>query len=129
LADGVIDDDGDVSLRLAVQLSLRAPMAEDEDDLLFCKQGTYAALAEVPTDIEACLALEGPLWSNLFLSASTYHDDQQSEVVGLSALVRNRAHDALYRLRVLGDSVGPNADGSLGHASATFEYEPLSQPD
>ena len=122
LADGVLGaDDGDVALQLAVQLSLVSP--KDESDAIFCRQGTFPTLREVPAD-QTCPGSANKRWQNkLFLSGATYHDDAQSDVIGSSALVYNAGHDTLYRIRVVGDTAGPNSDGSLGVATATFEYE------
>ncbi len=123
LSDGaIVATGGDLSLFTGVQLSLRPAL--DEADAIFCEKGIFEALAAVPTDEQICPARNTGTWSNkVFLSAATIHTTAPSNELGWSALVRSAAQDAVYRLRVLGDSVAPLADGSIGPATATFEYD------
>jgi hypothetical protein len=124
LADGeLVDDAGDVALFLGLQLSL-VP-ASSESDEIFCDHGVRAALSEVPTNDQFCAGTAAGRWAaRLFLSGSIYHSNEESHVIGLSALVRSPETNSVYRLRILGDAVGPNEEGFLGIASVTFEYEP-----
>jgi hypothetical protein len=123
LADGAVTaEGGDVAFTFAVQLSLH-----DGGEALpvFCGQGTYGTLAEVPTDEQACTASGANRWEpRLFLGAGLIHDAEGAASIGLSALVRDAAGEATYRLRVLGDTVTADESG-LEQASATFEYEPV----
>ena len=125
MADGkIVADGGDVALFLAVQLSLVVGDLPDS----FCVKGTHATLASVPTDTESCLSPIGEPFGwqgRLFLSAASNHTNEESSVIGVSALVSNRARDATYRLRILGDAVFPAQQGSNHAATATFEYEPI----
>lgn len=49
-------------------------------------------------------------------------------MIGLGALVRSTEDNGLYRIRVLGDSVRLNDEGSLGIANVSLEYEPVLEP-
>jgi hypothetical protein len=123
LADGqIVADGGDVALFLAVQMSLVVGDLNES----FCVKGTYETLAAVPTDTESCVNLLGQPYGwqgRLFLSSAAIHTQAQSTVIGLGALVLDRAREATYRLRILGDSYLPDDQGPLG--TATFEYEPI----
>jgi hypothetical protein len=123
LADGaIVAAGGDVTLFHAVQLSLQSEL----DGEIFCPQGTFATLADVPTDEMTCPGSGScRRTTRLFLSDGGTHGEAESMAIGLSALVRNAGGDVLYRRRVLGDSVSLNADGALGSATARFEYEPV----
>lgn len=123
LADGVVAPDGDVSLGVGYQLYLQSPVDGAE---IFCLKGTFAALADVPVDELSCPSSNDAWRARLFLSSASFHSSEQSEVIGLSALVREANLGMLYRVRMLGDTVAPNAEGSLGNATATFEYEAVS---
>ena len=112
LADGkIVADGGDVALVLAVQLSLVVGDLPDS----FCVKGTYETLAAVPANPGSCVDSSGQpdgcREGRLFLSGATIHTNEESSVIGLSALVLNRARDATYRLRMLGDSVLPDEQG------------------
>jgi hypothetical protein len=116
--------DGDLALFLGVQLSLRS-VVDDADDI-FCEQGSFDSLEEVPSVADVCPgSTNGARSSRLFLSAAIEHSNAGPEIVGLSTLVRDSEGESTYRLRVRDDSVALNADGSLGNATATFEYEPV----
>ena len=126
LADGSFAEDGDVALSIAVQLSLGPPMSNDVD--IFCQQGTCATLADVPTDGQTCPGHNTGRWARrLMLSPSTAHTTEESSVIGLSTLVKGSSDARVYRLRIVGDSVKLDADGTLtsATATATLEYEPV----
>ncbi|MFT3769376.1 MAG: hypothetical protein QM820_28395 [Minicystis sp.] len=117
LADGtIVTSGGDLTLYQAMVLSISTPTADS-----LCEKGTFDALSDVPTTIDACPAsLSGTWEQRAYLSAATTHGSDQSYVIGLGILVRNPDHTAMYRLRVVGDSYD-----SGGVSTATFDYEPV----
>lgn len=101
-----------------------------DEPMTACEKGVYVALDQVPTSVESCPAGRDPNgltsgWDRGFaLSATSIHATEESYRVGVGALVWDRAHTTLYRLRTLGDSYA-----ATGVATATFEYEPVvAQP-
>jgi hypothetical protein len=107
LADQRVLPDGspaDLTLYQAMMLSLRSPQARS-----ICTKGTFAALADIPTDLGSCPADLGGEWTqHAYLSGSYQHTAAQSTITGLGLLVRDQAQ-TLFRVRVLGDSY--SADG------------------
>jgi hypothetical protein len=118
LSDGArVTGQGDFNLQAAMVLRLQSPAEES-----FCSKDKYASLAEVPTDQNTCSAMfgESTMWrSFLHLSGSGPHTNDESPFVGMGVLVRDASHQALYRMRILGDSY------ENLHVTATFEYEPV----
>ncbi|MGK3998588.1 hypothetical protein [Sorangium sp. So ce1024] len=112
LSDGAVSDAGDLGVQLSRQVALRSPV-----DGGICEVGmSFARLADIPTDVAACSQ-----WTPIaYLSATSIHESDESYVIGLGLLVWDAEQDALYRLRVLGDSYDMD-----GNATATFEYEPV----
>jgi hypothetical protein len=109
---------GDFNLQVAMQLRLDSPTAES-----FCSKDKYASLAEVPTNQDTCSSIfgESAMWQRVFhLSGSGLHTSDESPYIGVGVLVRDASHQALYRMRILGDSYDDK-----GHSTATFEYEPV----
>lgn len=112
LSDGALADDGDLGVQQAMVISLRSATAES-----LCEKGpSFASLAAIPTDLASCTD-----WVPVaYLSGTSIHESDESYSIGLGLLVRDAQHEALYRLRVLGDSYE-----ATGVATATFEYEPV----
>ncbi len=117
LADGaIVAGEGDLSLYQSKVLSIRSLTADS-----VCEKGTYAALGDVPTDIDACPAALSGTWENFaYLSATTLHTTEESYVIGLGLLLWNKEHMVLYRVRVVGDSYD-----AQGMSTATLDYEPV----
>jgi hypothetical protein len=116
-ADGVVVREvGDFYLVQTMVLSLGSPT-----EASVCEKGRYDVLTEVPTDVATCPAsLSGGWGMRIYLSGSAVHTVEESYVIGLSALVRDASHQALYRLRILGDAYDDE-----GLSTALFEYEPI----
>lgn len=117
LVDGVsVAGEGDLSLFTGKMLSIRSPTPES-----VCAKGTFAALADVPTDIDSCPAALGGTWEYFaYLSATTLHTTEESLAAGLGLLLWNKEHTALYRARVVGDSYD-----AQGMSTVTLDYEPV----
>jgi len=112
----IIAGDGDLRLHQAMVLSIRSPTPES-----VCEKGKFAALDDIPTDLDACpAALSGTWGTAAYLDAATLHTSDESYAAGLGFLVRDRDHTALYRLRVVGDSYD-----AQGRSTVTFDYEPV----
>ena len=112
----IIAGEGDLKLDQAMVLSIATPTPES-----LCEKGTFAALGDIPTAVDACPAAPTGTWEKrVYLSAASLHTSEESTVIGLGLLVRNEDHTALYRLRVVGDSYDAE-----GMSTATFDYEPV----
>lgn len=121
LADGLLDDDGDLRLYQTMVLTLRSPTAET-----VCTKGTFASLADIPTSVDDCPGDPlSPVWHDYAsLDAATIHTEAESNAIGLGLLVRDAELTTLYRLRILGDSYS----AATGRSTVTFDYEPVSAP-
>jgi hypothetical protein len=117
LADGaIVVGDGDLSLFSGKMLSVRAPVPAS-----VCAKGKYAALGDVPAEIDSCPgALSGTWEPFAYLSATTVHSTEDSYAAGLGLLLRDKDHAVLYRARVVGDSYDAE-----GMSTATLDYEPV----
>ena len=117
LSDGVIvAGEGDLSLATSKVLSVRSPTTDS-----VCEKGKFEALGDVPAEVDSCPGALSGTWEKFaYLSATTLHTTEESYVIGLGLLLRNKEHTALYRARVVGDSYD-----AQGMATATFDYEPV----
>jgi hypothetical protein len=117
LVDGAVTTgDGDLNLDQAQVLSIASPTPGS-----LCELGTFATLGDIPATADKCAgSLPGGWKQRAYLSATTLHTSDQSDVIGNGLLVRDAAHTALYRLRVVGDSYDAE-----GLSTATFDYEPV----
>ena len=71
----------------------------------FCEKGKLATLAEISTSQTQCGLSGQSGWTGFIaLDGSGNHTEQQSSSIGQSMLVRDAAHQALYRLRITGTS-------------------------
>jgi hypothetical protein len=97
-------------------LSIRSPTPDS-----VCEKGKFAELGDIPTEVDTCPAALSGTWEKYaYLSATTLHTSEESFVVGLGLLLRNKEHTALYRARVVGDSYD-----AQGMSTATIDYEPV----
>jgi hypothetical protein len=71
----------------------------------FCAKGKLATLEGISTSQTQCGLSGQSGWTGFFgLNGSGNHTEQQSSSIGQSLLVRDAAHQALYRLRITGTS-------------------------
>lgn len=114
LADGALVTDGaDLTFHHAMVMSLRSPAPAS-----ICARGPVASVADIAVDDDC--AGEGEGWAQFaYLDACTTHTLEESAARGLGFVVLDRAHEARYRVRVVGDAYGPD-DG----ASVVLEVAP-----
>lgn len=117
LSDGAVvpaGGDADLTFHQAMVMSLRSPTPAS-----ICPRGTFAALADVDADDDC--AGEPAGWAQfVYLDPATIHTLDESRSRGLGLVVLDRAHQARYRVRVVGDAYSAD-DG----ARVVLEHEPF----
>lgn len=115
LVDGTVGPQpADLRLQITRLLLLAGP-----GDGAVCAKGTFATLAAVPLDQAGCPSALSLGWERyLPLGAAALHGSDHSEAAGVSALVRDAGHAALYQLRVISDAYQPT------EATVVLEYQP-----
>lgn len=102
LATGAsVEGDGDLRLYQGRVISLLSPGEKS-----ICVVGTFERLEDVPTDECPADSTWAPLVS---LGGASFHTEEESYSIGISALVWDATQSTLYRLRVEGDSYTQNS--------------------
>lgn len=116
LADGAIvpaGADADLEFYQAMVMSLRSPTPAS-----ICARGTVAAVGDIAAG-DDCPGQDMGWAQFVYLDAASTHTLGESQVRGLGLVVLDRAHQARYRVRVVGD-----AYSAVDGASVVLEYEP-----